>query len=91
MLAEAGEEVEFIKCFNDITGRGVALVGREGGTRKKLTYLRELGVHVKVDERAAVAKYNVTPIDTKWADIDTAYEGANANPFTNCCQRIQKW
>ena len=33
-------------------------------------YLRELGVYEKVDERAAVAKYNVTPVDT-----DKAFEG----------------
>ena len=35
----------------------------------------------KVDERAAVAKYNVTPIDTKWVDTDKAFEGK---------QRVQK-
>ena len=25
-------------------------------------------------ERAAVAKYNVTPVDTKWVDTDKAFE-----------------
>ena len=29
----------------------------------------------KVDEGAAVAKYNVTPVDTKWVDTDKAFEG----------------
>ena len=42
---------------------------------KELKYLRELGVHEKVDEHAAVAKYNVTPVDTKWVDTDKAFEG----------------
>ena len=42
---------------------------------KELKYLRELGVYEKVDKRAAVTKYNVTPVDTKWVDIDTAFEG----------------
>ena len=42
--------------------------------QKKLKYLRELGVYEKVDYRAAVAKYNVTPVDTKWVDIDKAFE-----------------
>ena len=37
---------------------------------KEMKYLRELGVCSKVDERAAVAKYNVTPVDTKWVDTD---------------------
>ena len=34
---------------------------------KELKYLRELGVCEKFDERAAVAKYNVTT-DTQWVD-----------------------
>ena len=42
---------------------------------KELKYLRELGVYEKVDERAGVAKYNVTPVDTKWVDIANAFEG----------------
>ena len=41
---------------------------------------------------AAVAKYNVTPVDTKWVDNDKAFEeGSMQNPFTHCCQREQKW
>ena len=51
-----------------------------------------LAVYEKVDERTAVAKYKVTPVDTKWVDTDKAFEeGADADPFTNFCQRIQKW
>ena len=42
--------------------------------KKELKHLRELGVYEKVDERAAVAKYNVTPVDTKWVDTDKAFE-----------------
>ena len=42
---------------------------------KELMYLRELGVYEKVDERAAVTKCNFTPVDTKWVDIDKAFEG----------------
>ena len=41
---------------------------------KELKYLCELGVYEKVDERAAVGKYNVTPLDTKWVDTDKAFE-----------------
>ena len=32
-------------------------------------------MYEKVDERAAVAQYNVTPVDTKWVDTDKAFEG----------------
>ena len=42
--------------------------------KKELKYLRELGVYETVDARTAVAKYNVTPVDTKWADTDRAFE-----------------
>ena len=42
---------------------------------KELKYLRKLGVCEKADERAALAKYNVTPVDTKWVDTDKAIEG----------------
>ena len=41
---------------------------------KELKYLRELGVYEKVDERTAVAKYNVTPVDFLLVDIDKAFE-----------------
>ena len=40
----------------------------------ELKYLRDLGVYEKVDEREAVAKYQLTPIDTKWIDTDKALE-----------------
>ena len=89
MLAEAGEEDEFIKCFDDITGKELPWQAVKEGREKELKCLRELGVYGKVDERAAVAKYTVTPVDTKWVDTDKAFEGgADADPFTNCCQRI---
>ena len=32
-------------------------------------------MYEKVDDRAAVAKYNVTPVETKWVDTDKAFEG----------------
>ena len=41
---------------------------------QELKYPRELGVYEKVDERAAVEKYNVTPFDSKWVDTDKAFE-----------------
>ena len=75
MLAEAGEEHEFIKCFDDITGKELLWQAVKEAREKELKYLREFGVFEKVDERAAVAKYSVTPFDTKWVDTDKAFEG----------------
>ena len=74
-LAEAGEEDGFIKCCDDITGKELPWQAVKHAREKELKYLREHGVHEKVDERAAVAKYKVTPVDTKWVDTDKALEG----------------
>ena len=74
MLAGAGEEDEFIKCFDDITGKELPWQAVKQAREQELMYLRELGVYTKVDEHAAVAKYNVTPIDTQWVDTDKAFE-----------------
>ena len=41
----------------------------------ELKYLRDLGVYEKVDEKEAVAKCGITPVDTKWVDTDKAFEG----------------
>ena len=74
MLAEAGEENEFIKCFDDITGKELPWQAVKEAREKELKYLRELGVYEEADERTAVSKYNITPVDTKWVDTDKAFE-----------------
>ena len=56
MLAGAGDEDEFFKCFDDITGKELPWQSVKETREKELKYLRELGVYEKVDERAAVAK-----------------------------------
>ena len=50
------------------------MAGVKQAREKELKYLRDHGVIEKVDERAAVAKYTVTPVDTKWS-TDKAFEG----------------
>ena len=72
MLAEGGED-EFIKCFDDITGKELPWQAVKEGREKELKYLNELGVYKTVD--AVAAKYNVTPVDTKWVDTDKACDG----------------
>ena len=37
--------------------------------------MRDLGVYEQVDEREAIAKYQLTPIDTQWIDTDKASQG----------------
>ena len=66
MRCWVGEEDGFIKCFDDITGKELSWQAVKQAREKELKYLRELGVCEEVDERAAVAKYKGTPVDTKW-------------------------
>ena len=75
MLAEADEEDELIKSFDDSTGKELPWQAVKEAREKELKYLRELDVHEMVDEGAAVAKYKVTPVDTKSVDTDTAFDG----------------
>ena len=74
MLAGAGEEDKFIKCFDDVIGKELLWQVVRQAREQELKYLRELGVYEKVGEHAAVAKCN-TPTDTKWTDTDKAIEG----------------
>ena len=57
-----------------ITGKELPWQAVKQAREKELKYLRELGVFEKVDERTAVAKCNVAPVDTKWVDTDKAFE-----------------
>ena len=50
----------------------------------ELKYLRDLGVYEKVDEKEAVEKYGITPVDTKWVDTDTAFEGSQCKSDHEC-------
>ena len=74
ILAAAGEEDGFIKCLDDTTGKELLWQAVMEAREKKVRYLCEPGVFDKLDERAAVAEYDVTPADTKWVDTDKAFE-----------------
>ena len=52
MLAQAGEEVELIKCYDDVTGKELLWQAVKEAHEKELKYLRGLGVCEKVDERS---------------------------------------
>ena len=55
--------------------------------KMELQYLRDLGVYENVDEKEAVGKYGVTPIDTKWVDTDKAFEGEPMQIRSRMCAR----
>ena len=66
--------------------QGVAVAVRKA-RELELKYLRDLGVYVKVDEKEAVQKYGVTPVDTKWVDTDKAFEGEPMQIRSRMCAR----
>ena len=41
----------------------------------------------KVDEKEAVAKYGITPVDTKWVDTNKAFEGEPVQIRSRMCAR----
>ena len=88
MLADVGEEQERdVTCFDDITGNDLpGHVVREA-RELELKYLRDLGVYEKVDEKEAVVKYGITPVDTKRVDTDKAFEGEPMQIRSRTCAR----
>ena len=71
MLADVEEEQEQdVICFDDITGKELPWHAVRKARELELKYLRDLGVYEKVNEKEAVAKYGITPVDTKWVDTD---------------------
>ena len=52
-----------------------------------MKYLRDLGVYEKVDEKEVVAKYGITPVDTKWVDTDEPFEGEPMQIISRKCAR----
>ena len=46
-----------------------------------------LEVYEKVNEKEAVAKYGITPVDTKWIDTDKAFEGEPMQIRSRMCAR----
>ena len=74
ILATAADEDQRVQCFEDITGEEPPWSAVRQAREQKLKYLRDLGVYEKVDERDAIARYQVTPVDTKWTDTNQAFE-----------------
>ena len=88
MLADMEEEQEQdVICFDDITGKELPWRAVRKARELELKYLRDLGVYEKVDEKEAVEKYGVTPIDTKWVDTDKAFEGEPMQIRSRICAR----
>ena len=75
MLAEMEEENQDVVCIDDVAGEELPWHAVRKAREQDLKYLRDLGVYEKIDEREASARYQVTPVDTKWIDTDKAFEG----------------
>ena len=86
MLAEMEEDQDTV-CFDDVTGKELPWSEVRKARELELKYLRDLGVYEKVDEREAIEKYGVNPIDTKWIDTDKAFEGEPMQIRSRKCAR----
>ena len=88
MLADVEEEQEqYVICFDDITGKELPWHAVHEARELELKHLRDLGVYEKVDEKEAVEKYGVTPVDTKRVDTDKAFEGEPMQIRSRMCAR----
>ena len=74
MLAEMDEENQDVACVDDITGKEFPCHAVPKARAQELEFLRDFRVHEKVEEREAIAQYQLTSIDTKWIDTDKAFE-----------------
>ena len=86
-MEETQEREQDVICFDDITGKELPWHAVRKARELELKYLRDLGVYEKVDEKEAVEKYGVTPIDTKWIDTDKAFEGESMQIRSRLCAR----
>ena len=58
-----GKEQDVV-CFDDVTGKELPWSAVRKARELELKYLRDIGVYEKVDEKEAIEKYGITPIDT---------------------------
>ena len=75
ILAEVGEVDQRFLCFDDATSKDLLWHEVRQSRDQQLKYLRDLGVYEQVDEREAIAQYQVTPVDTQWIDTNKTSEG----------------
>ena len=68
------EQEQDVTCFDDITCEELPWHAVRKARESELKYLRDPGVYEKVDEKEAVEKYGITPVEMKWVDTDKARE-----------------
>ena len=76
MLAEAGDENEFINCFDDITGKELIALNLACTTRLMSEQLWQSTTSLQSTQSGSTLTKHLRE--------------ANASPFTNGCQRIQE-
>ena len=64
--------------------------GKCGRRTRTRTSYASMTSNEKVDEKEAVGKYGITPVDTKWVDRDKAFEGEPVQIRLRMCERVQK-
>ena len=91
VLVDVEERQEqHVICFDDITSKELPWHAVRKARELESKYLRDLGVYEKVDEKEAVAKYGITPVDTTWIDTDKAFEGSPCRTDQECARESSK-
>ena len=73
--------------LDDITGKELPWQAVRKARELEQKYLRDLGMYENVDEKEAVEKYGITPVDTKLFDKDKAFEGEPMQIRSRMCAR----
>ena len=91
MLATVEEEDQRAQSLDDTGDKLLPSSAVRPFREQDLKYLRHLGMCGKVDERDAVSRYQVTPVDTKCIDINRAFEEEPMQIRSQLVARVQKW
>ena len=74
-----------------MTSQAKSCRGLQFAKLENKNYLRDFGVCEKAHERDAIAKYQATPVDTKWIDTQRNVRGTtHPNQVTTRGTRVQK-
>ena len=74
LLATGDGENQRVQFVDDITGKDLPWSEVRQAREHELKHLRDFGVFEKVDEREAIEKYQIPPVDTNGIDTHQASE-----------------
>ena len=74
------KEARQVRCCDDIAGKELSWSVVCQDREQKLERFQHLGVCEKIDERSALRKFKVAPVDTLWGSSDGGIERRFVDP-----------